>query len=113
MIRNDFVSNSSSSSFMIGFKDHETAYKYRDMIANEWGGKIADLIQKWFDKDKELKNDEYDFTKDEKKFDVWFSGIFESTEDSMDYLIPGKLVYDTCYPCSYGIGDPEDCIIKD
>ena len=113
MIRNDFVSNSSSSSFMIGFKDRKVAYKYRDMISNEWGGKIAKLMEIWFNKEHELKNDEYEFTDIEKDFKVWFSGIFESTEDSMDYLIPGKLVYDTCYPYSYGIGKPEDCIIKD
>ena len=94
MLRNDFVSNSSSCSFIVGFKDKKTMENFRDALKEEWGGKIAILLDEFF------KNNEYhnqEVIKDVfkgKNLELFYEGIYSSTEDIFDNVCVGRLIWD-------------------
>ena len=96
MIRNDFVSNSSSSSFLVGFVTREDFDKFKNKILDEWGrdNKFGKLLERYFENNIRDK-DNYDEDEDKvKKYEVLFGGIYSSTEDDFETLAPGLLVYD-------------------
>ena len=46
MVRNDFVSNSSSSSFIVAYKNNEARKKFAEFCKNSGYGKISDIMYK-------------------------------------------------------------------
>ena len=99
MIRNDFVSNSSSSSFIIGFKTKKMFEDFKKDMLDEWGrdNKFGKLLAKFLE-DSVLTEENKDWYTDGKKYseyEVLIRGIWQSTEDDFDTLAPGLLVYES------------------
>ena len=94
MLRNDFVSNSSSSSFLVGFVIREEFDKFKNKILDEWGrdNKFGKLLEQYFENNIQDKDD-YDEDR-VKKYDVLFRGLYQSTEDRFETLAPGLLIYE-------------------
>lgn len=102
MIRSDFVSNSSSSSFMVGFRTRKDFDKFKNKILNEWGtaNKFGTLLVKFFENH---VCDPADYPEARYQgYDVLLSGLYQSTEDDFETLAPGLLVYENI---SYGDDD--------
>ena len=99
MIRNDFVSNSSSSSFIVGFVTKEGFNKFRDNLLDEWGrdNKFGKLLIKFLEDGVIPEEDRRECYTDKKysKYEVLLRGIWQSTEDDFDTLAPGLLVYES------------------
>ena len=94
MFREDFVSNSSSCSFVIGFKDEKTMENYRDTLKEEWGGKMADLIDNFFENNVTTPPEYHkEFAK---RFKLFYYGIYQSTEDQFEDIAAGMLIHDQC-----------------
>lgn len=94
MLRNDFVSNSSSSSFVVGFVTKKDFEDFKNKILDEWGrdNKFGKLLEQYFENN---VHDKCDYDEDRvKKYDVLLGGLYQSTEDDFETLAPGLLVYD-------------------
>ena len=97
MIRNDFVSNSSSSSYIIGFATEDAFNEFKNKILNEWGrdNKFGKLLIESFNRNICDKND-YD-EKEFKRFDVLLRGVYQSTDGTFERLGPERLIYEEAY----------------
>jgi len=94
MIRNDFVSNSSSSSFVVGFVTKKDFVDFKNKILDEWGrdNKFGKLLEQYFENNIQDKDD-YDEERVD-KYEVLLRGLYQSTEDDFETLAPGLLVYE-------------------
>ena len=99
MIRNDFVSNSSSSSFIIGFKTKKMFEDFKKDMLDEWGrdNKFGKLLIKFLEDGVIPEEDRRECYTNKKysEYEVLLRGIWQSTEDDFDTLAPGLLVYES------------------
>lgn len=94
MVRSDFVSNSSSSSFVVGFVTKKDFNDFKNKILDEWGrdNKFGKLLEQYFENNVQ---DKYDYDEDKvDKYEVLLRGLYQSTEDDFETLAPGLLVYE-------------------
>lgn len=99
MIRNDFVSNSSSSSFIVGFKTKKMFEDFKKDMLDEWGrdNKFGRLLEHFLE-DSVISDADRSYYTDGKRYsdyEVLIRGIWQSTEDDFDTLAPGLLVYES------------------
>ena len=99
MIREDFVSNSSSSSFVIGFKTKKMFEDFKKDMLDEWGrdNKFGKLLEHFLE-NSVISDDDRSYYTDGKKYseyEVLIRGVWQSTEDDFDTLAPGLLVYES------------------
>ena len=110
MLRNDFVSNSSSSSFIIGYKNKEARKKFAEYCKNSGYGIISDIMYNRImsginiEDQKQLKmhyNYWIDFNSDDiKKYDS-FSEHIENSSEMNDYVYADTTIYEILYEKYY------------
>ena len=88
MVRNDFVSNSSSSSFIVAFKNEKARKDFAEYCKNSGYGKISDIMYEHI-KDKNYQQDPKDVDDNYENYINNFDTFDQYTELSNDEISDG------------------------